>query len=148
MKLALKNRDEFRLGVLRLLTAALGNKEIDKHAKCVQAGKSSEPLTDEECGEVLAKEYKQRQESALAYEQGGRLDLQEAEKKEAEIIKTYLPQMLSEAEVKKRILELKESLGKGQAPEKGMMMKTLSQEFRGKADMSLVARLVNELLKE
>ena len=102
-RLALKAGDQFRLGVLRLLNAALGNKEIEKHAVFVRQGKTPEPLTNEECLGVLQKEYKQRYESAAAYQQGGRADLQGDELNEAKIIAEYLPQMLSEQEIRERI---------------------------------------------
>ncbi|KKU11216.1 MAG: GatB/Yqey domain protein [Parcubacteria group bacterium GW2011_GWA2_46_7] len=146
MRITLKARDEFRLGVLRMLNAALGNKEIEKHAVCVHAGMSPEPLTNDECCEIFQKEYKQRKESALAYEQGKRKDLQEIELKEAEIVAEYLPQQFSEDEIKERVRVAISSSGANGAAGVGTVMGILSKELKGRADMGTVSRIVNQLL--
>ena len=87
--IAMKAGDSFRVGTLRMVSAALHNKEIEKKSK----GKESE-LTDEEAIEVFIKEAKKRKEAIEIYAKAGRQELADKEKKELEIISAYLPEQM------------------------------------------------------
>ena len=96
-KEALKAGDKLKLSTLRLMTAAIQNGDIEART----AGRK--PLADEELLGVFQKLIKQRQESVLLYEKGGRAELAKKEKDEIEVIKGFLPQQMSEVEVKAAI---------------------------------------------
>ncbi|GAI49704.1 unnamed protein product, partial [marine sediment metagenome] len=108
---ALKKKDEIIVSVLRMLLAAILNKEKEKRYKLSknepelteeELEKESQ-LTDEEVIEVISSEIKKRKESILEFEKGERQDLVEKEKKEIDVLKKYLPEQLSEQELKKLV---------------------------------------------
>jgi uncharacterized protein len=137
LKSALKAGDSFTTGVLRLITAAIGNKEIDKRA----SGKES--LTDEEIQVIVASEAKKRKESITAFKSGGRNDLAEKEEKELSLINAYLPKQMGEDEVRGII----EKIFSNKKPENiGEAMKAVMPELKGKADGSLISKIVKENL--
>jgi uncharacterized protein len=90
MKLALKNKDKGKLSTIRMLKAALKKVEIDKRR----------PLTDDEILDVITKQVKQRRDSIAEYEKAGRDELAAKEKEEMVILESYLPEQLSEEEVR------------------------------------------------
>ena len=139
MKSAMKSGDSFSLGVLRMLSAALQNKGIENRGK----GKPEE-LSDDEAQAVLQKEMKKRQDAVLLYEQGGRADLAEQEKKEAEFIKKYLPAQMSRAEVEVIIADI---LSKSNFTGMGDAMKAAMAVLKGRADGKLVGEIIKEKLK-
>src|ERR1044072_6443003 len=94
MKEAMKACDKSRLGDIRLIQAAIKDKDIEAR------GNGKEPLSDEEILALLQKMVKQRQESIAMYEQGGRTELAQAEKDEVTVITSYLPQQMDEAETR------------------------------------------------
>lgn len=135
---ALRSGDKFRADTLRYLLSAIHNAEISK-------GKDA-TLTEEELVEVLQKQVKQRQESIKAYKKGERADLAEKEEKELEIIKGYLPEQFPEEEIKKLAEEaIKEVDAKG-PQDMGKVMGALMPKVKGRADGSVVSRIVKELL--
>ncbi len=138
-KVAMKAGDVKRLGVLRMLSSALNNAKIEKRAK---TGKEEE-LADDEALLVLAREAKKRRESITIFEQGGRADLAQGEKEELVFIENYLPKQMSEAEIRSA---LEKAVAAAPVKEFGAIMKDASKEFKGKADGSLVAKLLKELL--
>ncbi len=141
LKEALKAKDDFRVGVLRLVISTLRNKEIEKK------GKKLEPiLTEEEVVEILAKEAKKRKEAAEIFDKGGRNDLAEKEKKELEIVQKYLPEQLSEAEVEKIVKAIVEKSGVKDIKEFGRLMGEVMKELKGKADAKLVGEIIKKLL--
>ena len=97
MKEAMKAGEKGRLGAIRLIQAALKDKDIEAR------GNGKEPLSDEEILALLQKMVKQRQESIAMYEQGGRTELAQQEKDEVAVITSYLPQQMDEAETKAAI---------------------------------------------
>src|SRR3989338_5670048 len=146
LKNSMKQKEELTLSVLRMLSAAIVNKEKEKRFK---SGQSQDiALTDEEIIEVIATEIKKRKEAALAYEQGDRKELSEKEKKEAEILQQYLPEQLSEAEVKKLVKTAIEKVGAKTQKDMGKVMQELMPKVKGKADGSLVSKLVKDLLSQ
>lgn len=138
LKAAMKAGEELAVSVLRMVSAALHNEEIAKRAKA-----GSEKLTDEEEMRVLEREVKKRREAAALYEKGGRNDLADRERREAELLAPYLPAQASEEEIR-RVVE--EALARLQAPEFGPAMKEIMKELRGKADAARVAEIVKNKL--
>ncbi len=140
LKEAFKGKDDFRVGVLRLVISALRNKEIEKKGKGEE-----EELSDEETIEILGREAKKRKEAIEIYNKGGRNDLAEKEKKELEIIKKYLPEQLSEVAVEKIV---KAVIEKADIKEFGRLMGEAMKELKGKADGKLVGEIIKRLLAQ
>jgi uncharacterized protein YqeY len=121
-----------------MLLAAITNEEV--------AGKAAKVLADAEIITVLSREAKKRREAVDAYTQAKRDDLANKEKAEGVIIAQYLPEQLSEADIKKMITEaIAETNASGPAG-MGLVMKVLQPKIAGKADGSLVSALVRKLL--
>lgn len=135
---ALKSGDKFRADTLRYLLSVIHNAEISK-------GKGA-TLIEEELAEILQKQIKQREESIVAYEKGNRPDLVEKEKKELETIKGYLPEQLSEEEIKKLAEEATAEVGAKGPQDMGRVMGALMSKIKGRADGSIVSKVVRELL--
>ncbi|SMO61954.1 GatB/YqeY domain-containing protein [Gracilimonas mengyeensis] len=142
IKEAMKAKDQDRLRVLRSLKAKLMEKEISE-----RKGNDVE-LTDEQAVEVLMKAAKQRKESIEQFEQGGREDLAENEKAELKIIDEYLPQMMTEDEVRGVVQEKIKALSASGPEHMGKVMGPLMGQLKGKAEGSLVSRIVKEELNK
>lgn len=140
LKQAMKNKDQDRLRVLRSLKSKLLEREINERKE----GEAT--LSDEQTIEELMKAAKQRKESIEQFEEGNREDLAESEKKELEVIQSYLPEMLSEDEVRDIAREKIEELGAEDMSDMGQVMGVLMQELKGKAEGSLVSKVVKEEL--
>lgn len=163
-KKALKEKKEIDISTFRLLKTAILNKEKEKRYKLVketpglnigELKKESElskeferksQLTDEEVTDLIFSEMKKRKEAILEYEKGKRIDLAKKEKKESEILQRYLPKQLSEEEIKKLARETIEKLGAKDIKDMGKVMAQLMPKLKGKADGSLVSKIVKELL--
>lgn len=151
----LKQRKELETTTLRMLNAAILNKEKEKRAKLAKSQKGEltedklvqeSQLTDEEIIEVLSSEVKKGREAILEFEKGKREDLAEKEKKEIEILKKYLPEQLPEEEIKKIIEKAVEKTGAKEMKDMGRVMAEIMPQLKGKSDGSLVSRIVRELL--
>lgn len=140
LKQAMKNKDQDRLRVLRSLKSKLLEREISERKE----GEAS--LSDEQTIEVLMKAAKQRKESIEQFEKGDRSDLAESEKDELEIIESYLPEMLSEDEVRDIARDKIDELGAEDMSDMGQVMGALMQELKGKAEGSVVSKVVKEEL--
>lgn len=140
LKQAMKDKNQDRLRALRSIKAKLLEKEISER----KGGEAS--LADEQTIEVLMKAAKQRRESIEQFTEGGRTDLVEAEEKELEIIESYLPRMLSEEEVRDIAREKIDRLGAETMADMGKVMGVLMQQLKGKAEGSVVSRVVKEEL--
>jgi len=146
IKSSVKNKEELRVSVLRLLSAAILNKEKEKRYK---SGEEKEvQLTDEEIIDVIAAETKKRKEAIADYEKGNREELAEKEKKEMEILQQYLPEQLSEEEIKKIVKAAIEKIGAKELKDMGKVMQELAPQIKGKADGSLVSKTVKDLLAQ
>lgn len=151
---AMKSKDELTSSVLRMLLAAVLNKEKEKRYKLGKEKpdlkeedlEKESQLTDEEITEVFLAEVKKRKEAAVDYEKGDRKELAEKEKKEAEILQKYLPEQLSEEEVKKLVKVAIEKTGATSPKEMGKVMAELMPHVKGKADGGLISKLVKDLL--
>jgi len=140
IKEAMKAKEQDKLRVLRSLKAKLMEKEISER----KGGEAK--LSDDQAVEVLMKAAKQRKESIEQFEDGGRNDLAENEKKELKIIEAYLPEMMSEEEVREVVKEKIEQLGASGMQDMGKVMGPLMGQLKGKADGSLVSKVVKEEL--
>ena len=138
LKEALKSKDSFKAATLRYLISATHNAEIAKGRDAV--------LTEEELSEVLQKQAKQRIESIEAYQKGDRPDLAEKEQKEREIIEVYLPDQMSEKEIRNLAQETIKEVGAARPQEMGKVMGVLMPKLKGRADGGLVSRVVRGLL--
>lgn len=141
-KKAFKERNEIKLSVLKMLRSEIGNAEIAKRAKL---GKES-PLNDEEIIGVLSREIKKRKDAIEMYEKGGREELAEKEKEELKILLPYLPEQLSEEEIRQLAQKAIEQTGASGEKEMGKVMGFLAPKIKGKADGALVSKVVKELL--
>ena len=131
---AIRSRNEVVSGTVRMLLAAITNEEV--------AGKAAKVLTDAEIITVLSREAKKRREAVEAYTQAKRDDLAGKEKAEAAVIANYLPEQLSEDEIKKLIADAIAETGASGAASMGLVMKELQPKIAGKADGSKIAKLL------
>ena len=137
---AIRARDEVKSGTVRMLLTAITNEEV--------AGKTAKVLTDADIITVLSRESKKRREAVDAYTEAKREDLANKEKAEGLIIAQYLPEQLSEAEIKKIIADaITETNATGPAG-MGLVMKALQPKIVGKADGGLVSGLVKAALAQ
>jgi len=137
---AIRSKDGVKSGTIRMLLAAITNEEV--------AGKSAKVLTDAEIITVLSREAKKRREAVEAYTNAKRDDLANKEKEEALVIALYLPEQLSEADIKKLIADaIAETNASGPAG-MGQVMKVLQPKIAGKADGGFVSSLVKAALTQ
>ena len=136
MKGAMKGGDKERLGVIRLILAAVKQREVDERIE----------LDDEQVLVVLDKMVKQRRDSITQYEQAGRDDLAAQEKFEIGILQDYLPEALSEAEVADLVAQAIVDSGAESMRDMGKVMGQLKPKLQGRADMGVVSALVKEKL--
>lgn len=154
LKTALKEKKELELSVLRMLNNAILIKEkIKRYQKSKQNPKLKEKdlekesnLDEQEIIEVISSEIKKRKEAIFLFEKGKREDLLEKEKKELEILERYLPEQLSEEEIKDLVQKTIEKIGAKEIKDMGKVMKELMPKIKGKADASLVSKIVKEIL--
>ena len=153
IKKAMQNKDELLLLVLRGINAAIHNKEIEKRTKLSKSEKDikkleeQSKLTEDEVLEAVASEAKKRKESIVEFKKGGRQDLVDKEIAELEIIKKYLPEQMSEDAVKEIVKKAIEETNAAGPKDIGKVMAKIMPQVRGKADGSLVSKIVGELLK-
>lgn len=140
IKEAMKAKEQDKLRVLRSLKAKLMEKEISER----KGGEAK--LSDEQAVEVLMKAAKQRKESIDQFEEGGRDDLADNEKMELKIIEAYLPEMMSEDEVREVVKQKIDQLGASGMQDMGKVMGPLMGQLKGKADGSIVSKVVKEEL--
>jgi uncharacterized protein YqeY len=140
MKAAMKAGDKRRLATVRLVQAALKDKDIE--ARGAGRGQAS----DEDILGLLQKMIKQRQESAGIYEQAGRAELAAQEREEAEIIASYLPKQMDEAETRQAIQAAIAETGAGSMKDMGKVIGALRGKFAGQMDFGKASALVKEML--
>lgn len=147
-KTAFKSKDEAVVSVLKMLKAALLNKEKDKEYQINKAGKDAAPavLTDEDIVDAVSAEIKKLRDSAALFIQGGRTDLADNAKAEIAILMRYLPEQLGEDEIKKLVADAVAQSGAASVKDMGKVMAQLMPKVKGKADSGLVSKLVKEAL--
>lgn len=136
MKLAMKNKDKFRLSVIRMLRSSIQNSEIELRRS----------LEDDEVLEVLNREIKQRRDSLQEFEKANRPDLAEPLKAELEIIQVYLPEQLSEEELDQIVKQTVQEVGASSKADMGKVMGALMPKIKGRADGKFVNQLVQKHL--
>jgi uncharacterized protein len=134
IKEAMRAKDAARLSTLRLLKSAVEYHKIEK---------KQEQLTDVEVSAVIKKQIKQRQDSIEGFEKGGRADLIEKEKAELVVLKSYLPEELSPAQVEEVIKATIAEVGATAKTDMGKVMKAVQVKLAGRADNRLVSQLVS-----
>ena len=139
---ATKSQDKRRMATLRLIQAALKDRDIAGRTEGRDAG-----VSDAEILEVLSKMVKQRRESIATYEKAGRNDLVAQEQSEVAILEEYLPQQMDEAATKAAIGALIAELGAAGPKDMGRVMGALKERFAGQMDFGKASGLVKELLK-
>ena len=136
VKDAMRARDKPRLATIRLITAAIKQREVDERIE----------LDDTQVLVVLDKMCKQRRESISQFEQAGRDDLAAQEKAELELIQQYLPEQLSEAEINELIDAAMQATGASSMKDMGKVMGQLKPKLQGRADMGAVSALIKARL--
>ena len=139
LKEAMKAKDTMRLGTLRLINAAIKDREIANR----EAGGE---VSDADILAILGKMVKQRQESAKAYEEGGRLELAEREQAEIKVINDYLPAQLSEAETEAAVEAAIADTGASSIRDMGKVMGVLKGKYTGQIDFGAVGPMVKTRL--
>lgn len=136
MKSAMRAKDSARLGTIRLLLAAIKQKEVDERIV----------LDDAQINAVIDKMLKQRRDSISQFESAGRQDLVDAEKAELEILTAYMPQQLGADEVRAVIAEVIAAVGATGSADMGKVMGPLKAKLAGKTDMAAASALVKAAL--
>ena len=140
LKDAMRSGDTVKRDTLRFLDSAIKNAEIEKK-------KREEGLSEEEILEVISRSVKQRNDSIRQYTDGGRPELAEKEKTELEILKAYLPEQMSEDEIRKIVKEIISSAGSVSASDMGKIMGQAMGKMKGIADGNVVRKIVGEELQ-
>ncbi|KPF66195.1 glutamyl-tRNA amidotransferase [beta proteobacterium AAP99] len=138
VKTAMRNKESDKLTALRMLTAALKQKEVDERIE----------LTDAHVLALVEKLIKQRKDSIAAYEQGGRPDLAAKEKFELDLLAVYLPAQMSEAEVEAAVAAAVAQAGAAGPQDMGKVMAIVKPALAGKADMGMVSAKVKAALSK
>ncbi|MDO9206456.1 MAG: GatB/YqeY domain-containing protein [Methylotenera sp.] len=136
MKTAMRAKDSARLGAIRLLQAAIKQREVDERIE----------LTDSDVISAIEKMLKQRRDSIAAYESANRDDLADVEKYEVSVLKTYLPQQLTEAEVLSILEKVVVDTGATGIKDMSKVMAAIKPLVAGKADMGMISGLIKTRL--
>lgn len=139
MKLALKEKDQLRLAVIRYTRSAIQRYKIDNLKK---------EVGEEELKNLLLSEAKKRRDSIQMYREGGREDLVSREEKELEFLMAYLPKQLSREELVKLIKDRLLELGASNKQDFGRVMKVIIPAFRNQADGNVIKEIVQEELSK
>ena len=138
VKDAMKSGDRLKLSTLRMLVAAIKQKEIDTRSD----------LSDDDIISIIEKQMQQRLEAAEQYEAAGRNELFEKESQEAEILKAYLPEKMGAEEVKEMIEKIISEMGEISMKEMGNVMSALKDQAGSKIDMKLASQMVREIISK
>jgi uncharacterized protein len=141
LKNALRSKNELELSVLRMLQSAVRNKEIE-----IKRGK--EFLTDEEVIEVISGEVKRRKEAVNEYTKANRQELADKEKAEVDILMRYMPKQMGEEEIRLETRNVIDEVNALSLKDIGIVMKNIMPRLKGKAEGSLVNRIVREELEK
>ncbi len=138
MKTAMRARDSARLGAIRLLLAAMKQREVDERIE----------LSDTDIVTIIDKMIKQRRDSITQFESAGRQELADAEKFEITVLQTYMPQAMTETEVSAAVDEAVTASGARSPQEMGKVIALLKPKLAGRADMGKVSALVKTRLTQ
>ena len=138
LKTAMKNQDKERLSVIRMVKGSIQMAELNKKHE----------LSDEEVIDVITKEIKSRKDSISEFEKGGREDLIEKTQSEIDILKEYLPKQITETEINQIIDKVFDEVKPESSKDMGKIMKVLTPQVKGKADMGLISKIVKEKIEK
>ncbi|MDB2668955.1 GatB/YqeY domain-containing protein [Alphaproteobacteria bacterium] len=141
LKAAVKSRDKIRISTLRLITAAIKDRDI-----AARTSDNSDGVSKDEILEILAKMVKQRQEAAHTYEEAGRLELAEQERSEILVIEEFLPRQLDEAEMLAAVDAAIEAQSAASLKDMGKVMGALKGQYAGQMDFGKAGALVKQKL--
>ena len=141
MKEAMKEKAQLRLSTLRLINAAIKDRDIAARAEGVEEG-----VDDSEILAILGKMTRQRQESAKTYEEAGRLDLSERELSEIQVIEYFLPRQLNGDEIEIAVTKVIDEQGASSIRDMGRVMACLKERFTGQMDFGSVGPIVKKKL--
>jgi len=153
LKKAFVGKEELTVSVLRMLNSAIHNKEIEKRTKLskqekdIEKLKESSQLIEEEVIEVISSEAKKRKDAIIEFAKGGRQDLADKETKELAILKKYLPEQMSEEQIREIVQKAIAETGAAGPKDTGKVMSALMPKLKGKAEGGIVSKIVNELLR-
>jgi len=136
MKAAMRAKEAQRLGAIRLLLAAMKQREVDERIE----------LSDEQVVAIIEKMLKQRRDSISQFEAAGRQDLADGEKFEVAVLQGYMPQALSDAEVEALVVAAVASSGAAGVKDMGKVMAVVKPQMAGRADMGKVSTLIKSKL--
>ena len=136
MKSAMRSKDSARLGTIRLLLAAIKQKEVDERIE----------LVDVDIVSIIDKMLKQRRDSISAFSKADRKDLVEKEEFELKVLQDYMPQQLTEQEVEEAIIDAIESAGANSMKDMGVIMNILKHKLAGKTNMADVSKKIKTKL--
>ena len=141
LKEALKSKDQYAVSTMRLILAALKDRDI--------AGRSNgqpDGISEDEILSMLQTMLKQRTESVRLYEEGGRLELAEQEKAEMDVIRRFMPQQMNDAEIKEAVESVVQEIGALELKDMGRAMTALKEQYAGRMDFSKASGLVRQIL--
>ncbi len=136
LKQAMKEKDNFRRDTIRFLMSAIKQVEVDERRE----------LSDDDICKIIQKSVKQREEAAKQYEEAQRTDLSEQERKEAELLKSYLPRQLDDAALQQIVSEAIAETGASSMKEMGGVIKAVMEKVGASADGKRVSMMVKQLL--
>ena len=142
LKEAIKSQEKQRLATLRLINAAIKDRDI-----AVRSEENTEGVSDSEIILILSNMVKQRKQSIVQYEEGGRIELAERERQEIKIIEEFLPNQLNEQEIKEEVSKIIESKDQLNIKDMGKIMGELKTKFSGRMDFGKASEIVKALLK-
>ena len=141
LKAAMRAKDSERLATLRLINAAIKDRDI-----ALRGDGAEEGVSDAEVLAILGKMVKQRQESAHAYEEGGRLELAEKERSEIAVIEEFLPRQMDEGAITKAVDKAIAEVGAETLRDMGKVMSKLKTQYAGRMDFGKVGPMVKDRL--
>ena len=141
LKLAMKSQNKERLSTLRLITAAIKDRDI-----IVRTEENSSGVLDDEILSILTQMIKQRKDSISYYRDAGRVDLADAENKEIAIIKEFLPKQLSSEEIENAVIQTISDEHAVSVRDMGRVIGKLKEQYAGRVDFSVIAPLVKKVL--
>lgn len=141
LKEAMKSRDKVRTATLRLINAAITDRDIDERSK------GRDGISDDEIMAVLTKMIRQREDSASIYEENGRLEMADQERKEIDVISEFLPEQMCEEDIEACCRQVIEQTGAQGLRDMGKCMGALKARYAGQMDFGKASSVVKEILK-
>ena len=142
LKEAIKSQEKQRVATLRLINAAIKDRDI-----AVRSEENTEGVSDDEIILILSNMVKQRKQSIIQYEEGGRIELAEREREEIKIIQEFLPNQLSNEEIQAEISKIIDAEDQLSIKDMGKIMGELKNRFSGRMDFGKASEIVKALLK-